>query len=550
MGILTATEAAWGAPIATEAGRRGLNYYQLRHNNPHLNALQQPFTTLDTEIAREQRELARATRGTPEYVRLQERVDTYNRLKLGKTKTPDGLTIAESEMGALEGGTRTAFTQAEVTRLRQLQDQERLLLAEKGEATAAWRGNPLGGIGRVTRGAAGAAGTYFFDSAVSSGLKSGGHDELAEFMAPSTLEILAVGGTMTAPVPKFVPGASGPVWARLGARALWEVGVDLGSKLVAYGYDKVTDPDVEKRHLNSAKQAQTDDHTKKTPESMNAAVDAWKVLANHDNQIQQALDETATQIGTTDPAKLTEVKRDLVALHAAFGEAWLDNGTRVGGPDFGGNVLAGSTKIHRIFEGKDFDFGGVALQNLNTARNVLNELGIYAIDPVTKKPTGDPVANRIYGSAGHGDMTRIMNPHKDLPTIYNDLKTMVEKNDPDAKWLSGWLASRVTDGKRSLAAEESAAMAAKQKGETFVPQFNNYVLAKIYQDQALLDMAYAAAGQDAPTHLKAAHDALKEAQRIGWGGRPITVGGKPAVRQSDLPELINTFKGLGGTVDW
>jgi hypothetical protein len=536
LGVLSATVNGFNAPLAVEGGRRGLNYYQQRHNNPHLKALQEPFNTLDAQITKEAKELAAATKGTTQYKELEERIETYKRLKLGQAKTADGQTISDAEMGKLESGDIKAFSSEEVARLKALQEQEKLLLAEKAEATAAWRGDLVGGFGRVGRGVAGGAGTYLFDSAVSSNLKLAGHDQWAQFMSPSALEIMAVSGTMTAPVPSFVPGAGGPWYARLGARALWEGGVDLASKLLAFGYDKVTDPDVEKRHLDSAKQAQADDHQKKTPESMNAAIDAWKLLGNHDNQIQQALDETATQIGTTDPAKLAETKRDLIALHTAFAEAWLAKGTRVGGPAADGTLINGPTTQHYIFEGKDFDFGGVALANLNTARNVLNELNLRGEDLVAK---------RVHSSLSESDVSRVLNPHKELPAIYDQLKTMVKNDDPDAKWLSTWLTTRVADQKKLLEAEESGAMKAKQTAEPFDPQFNNYVLAKVYQDQALLDMAYAAAGgQDRQKHLDAARKELDEAKRIGWDDREITVHGEHQRRPSDLPQLNELYRQL------
>src|SRR5262249_52343046 len=157
------------------------------------------------------------------------------------------------------------------------------------------------------------------------------------------------------------------------------------------------------------------------------------------------------------------------------------------------------------------DFGGMAMYSLNTARNVMNELGI---------PPTDLVAKRIYSSLSESDMSKIMNPHSDFPQVYDELKGLVQTKSPDAAWLSGWLNTRIDDEKKLMAAEESAAMAAKRDGKPFVPQFNNYVLAKVYQDQALLELAYADAGVgDRAAHMKTAHDALKEAQRLGWTGR-------------------------------
>jgi hypothetical protein len=538
LGILSATVHGWEAPLATEAGRRGLNYYQLRYNNPQIKELQQHFHALDAQIAKDTKDLARATKGTDEYARLEERVQAYKRLQLGKNKTANGQTIANAEMAKLESGQLKGFSTDEVAHLSALQDKEKLLLAEKGEAMTALKGERLAGAGRVIKGVAGAGATYWFDNTVSSNLKRGGNDAWAEFMAPSTLEIMAVGGTMTAPVPKFVPGAGGPWYAKLGARAIWEIGVDLTSKVVAFGYNKMTDPDVEKRHLDTAKQSQTDDHKQPTPNAMNNAVDAWKVLGNHDNQIQQAIDEAGSQIGTTDPAKLAQTRRDLAALYTAFGESRLEKGTKVGGQDVNGNGMNGPKNQHYLFEGTDYDFGGVAMRNLNTARNALNELGI---------PSTDLVAMRVYGSYHNSDMTRIMNPHNDLPKIYDQLKTMVHKNDPDAQWLSSWLTTRVADQKQLLTSEERAA---KEHGTKFVPQWNQHVMAKVYQDQALLDMAYAANGQDAQTHLKAAHDELQLAQHYGWDGHKISVGGQELRRQSDLPKLVEIYRSLGGTVDW
>jgi hypothetical protein len=90
---------------------------------------------------------------------------------------------------------------------------------------------------------------------------------------------------------------------------------------------------------------------------------------------------------------------------------------------------------------------------------------------------------------------------------------MVQENDPDAKWLSSWLATRVSDQKKVLSLEASAFSAAKKQG-------------------------------------RPSHDALKEAQFIGGMGREIKVNGQSQKRQSDLPQLIDIYKGLGGTVDW
>jgi len=541
MNILSATVYGFAGATGTEATRKGIDAYQ-KHNSPQFKRLQEPFTTLDQEIAQEKKAFARAVKGTPEYLRLQERLQSYKRLKLGEKKSADGNVIAEDEMAKLERGEIKGFSQEEVTRLKGLQDQERLLLAEKGEAGSALEFKRLMSLRNIGKGAAGATGVYLFDQAVSSNFKVGGHDKLAEFMQASPLEMMAIGGTFAAPVPKFVPGTGGPWYARLGARLLWEGGVDLSTKFLNFGYHQFTDPDVEKRNLEAAHRAQNEDHQKKTSDSMNSAIDAWKRLGNHNNQIQQGIDDAGSQIGTTDPAKLAQTRRDLVALYTAYGEARLNAGTRVGGPGSDGMPInGGPTKEHYLFDSKDYDFGGIAMRNLNAARNGLNELGISP---------SDPVAKRVYSSLSESDMSRILNPHKDLPDIYGQLRGLVHKNDPDATWLTAWMATRVTEQKKMLHSEEVGYENAKQAGQKFTPQFNNYVLAKVYQDQALLDMAYAAEGKDGQTHLKAAHDELKEAQRLGWDGREIKVNGTAEKRQSDLPKLIEMYRGLGGTVDW
>src|SRR5262249_21009153 len=153
---------------------------------------------------------------------------------------------------------------------------------------------------------------------------------------------------------------------------------------------------------------------------------AWKKLGNHNNQIQQGIDDAGSQIGTTDPAKLAQTRRDLAALYAAYGETHLAMGTRVGGPDSHGMPINGGPKDqHYIFAGKDYDFGGIAMYNLNASRNMLNELGT---------PNSDLVAKRVYSSLSESDMSRIMNPHSDLPDVYKQLRGMVNKNDPDATW--------------------------------------------------------------------------------------------------------------------
>jgi hypothetical protein len=179
---------------------------------------------------------------------------------------------------------------------------------------------------------------------------------------------------------------------------------------------------------------------------------------------------------------------------------------------------------------------------LNTARNALNELGIAK---------SDPVAKRIYGSLTNSDMTKIMDQHKDLPAIYDQLKTMVKTNNPDAQWLSSWLTKRIADQTQLFTKEQESTTAAKNKQTTFVPQFNNFVMAKVYQDQALLDMAYAANGKDVQSHMKSAHDMLQQARQHGWYGHQIkTENGEIQQRLSDLPKLTEMYKSLGGTVDW
>jgi hypothetical protein len=544
MSILSATVDGFKGAAVAEVGRRGYAYYQ-RHNDPHLRQLQQPFTTFNEQIAQEKQAFARATKGTPEYARLQERIRTYERLKLGQKKSADGKVISQDEMDKLEKGEVKGFTEHEIAQLKDLQAKEKLLLAEQGELGAGLQMKRIATLGRLGRGVAGATGTYIFDETIASNLKQGGHDNLAEFMHASPAEMWAMGATWALPVPKSMPlSGEGPWYARLGGRIIWEATVYAGTKILAYGYDKATDPDVEKAHLESAHQAQNEDHQKKTPDSMNDAIDAWKKLGNHNNQIQQAIDETASQIGTTDPVKLEQVRRDLVALYAAYGETRLEMGTRVGGPASDGSpimVNGAPVKDHYIFAGKDYDFGGIAMRSLNTARNGLNELGI---------PINDEVSKRVYSSLKNAYMMRITDPHKDFPDIYNQLKDMVHKNDPDAQWLSTWLATRVTDQKKMLHSEETAVKNAELNNQTFTATYNEYSLAKVYQDQALLDLAYAANGQDAQTHMQAAHDELKLAKYYGWDGRTITVNGEKKSRESDLPKIIEIYTGLGGKVDW
>jgi len=428
-----------------------------------------------------------------------------------------------------------------------------LLKGEGAEAWSRFSGDGYGGALRISRGLGAAVGSYYLDRVSSSFTTPG--SLASTFLIPSDAEMAVVAASSTLPVPKFVLGAKGNLLQRLGARALEEGVLWAGTKLGVMLYGETTDPAVERRSLDAAKQAQADDHLKKTTETMMAAIDAWKALGNHDIQIRQQLDDAQTQISTTDPAKLAETRRDLVALYTAFGETRLANGTQIGALGADGKPLNGpdwkpipNLKVHEVFGGTDYDFGGVALANLNTAKNVLMaELGIAS---------SDPVANRIYSNARSG-ISRILDPHEDLPAIFDQLKTMVQTDSPDAKWLSVWLATRVGDQKKLLSDEERAFLGAKELGHVFVPTFNNYVLAKVYQDQALLEMAYAAAGQDPRTHLAKAHDLLKLIKGengvrvpLSWDGRPFTRNGEPLKRGSDLPQIIELYKSLGGSIDW
>jgi hypothetical protein len=393
----------------------------------------------------------------------------------------------------------------------------------------------VSGAGRYVRGAFVAGGMYTIDSILSSNAEVAGNRARAQFFAPSSLEITAMGATMAAPVPKFVPGANGNLFARVGARFLWEGATWLGTKGLTYEIREYSDPVLERANLDNAKQAQNSDHTTRTPDSMNAAIDGWKKLGIHNNQIQQVIDDTISQIGTTDTAKLAETRRDLAALYAAYGEARLNMGTRVGGPSLNGTPIPGPDKQHYIFEGKDFDFGGMAMYNLNTARNLLHELGI---------PASDAVAKRVYSSLSESDMSRILNSHSSLNDVYGELRTMVRNGSSDAQWLSAWLPTRVQEQEKLWETEQAAARNARASGQPPVAQYNNYVLAKVYQDQALLAMAYAAEGKDRDANLRLAHDALNRAAEIGWDGREIKVNGVPQRRQSDLPQLQQYLKDL------
>jgi hypothetical protein len=551
-GILDGLVTSTTVPVVTEASRRALDLGKSTHATV---MAQRQIGAFHTEIQSDRTALAAAVPGSADQVRLQERVQTYDRLKLGERKVGVSAQNAESEMARLEESVRTGstaatgFTPDEIARLRTLQNGERLIYPAELPPEQRWarfQGNALTSIARVGRGTFGAVGTYTFDSIVSSNLGVGGHSEAAELFAPNKLTTIAMGATWTLPTPqsRVIPWSRGGTWyEQFGARLAYEGMVYAGSHGINYLWDKVSDPDVEKRDLASAKAATNEDHTKKTSDTMNSAIDAWKKLGSHNNQINQALNDTLSQLGTMDPAKLAEVQRDLVALYGAYGESRLGMGTRVGGPDSAGNELPGVDKAHEhyLFAGQSYDFGGVAMYNLNTARNQMNALGISP---------DDPAAKRIYSTFGESDMAHILNPHDSLPKVYDTLKDLVNKKSPDAAWLSGWIASRVTDEKKLVADEESNAMAAKRDGHPFVPQWNNYVLAKVSQDQALLDMAYAADGQDKDAHMRAAHDALRDAAKYGWNGKTISVKGKPFTRTSDLPELIKMYQGLGGTVDW
>jgi hypothetical protein len=547
-GIATGTTV----PIATETGRRLVN----GGKSTYATVLaQRQIGAFHTEIRADRAALTAAAPGSADYVRLQERVQTYDRLKLGERKVGVAAQNAESEMARLEEQVRTGntaatgFTADEIARLRTLQNGERLIYPGELPPEQRWarfQGNALTSMARVGYGAFGALGTYTFDSIVSSNLDAGGHTNAAEIFAPNKLTTAAMGVTWTLPTPqsRVIPWSRGGTWyEQFGARLAYEGSVYAGTHIVNYLWDKVTDPDVERANLASAKAATNEDHTKKTSDTMNSAIDAWKKLGAHDNQIYQALNETLSQVGTMDPAKLSEVRRDLVAMYAAYGESRLEKGTRIGGQDANGHDLPGVDKAHEhyLFAGLNYDFGGTAMYNLNTARNQMNELGINP---------NDPVAKRIYSTYNESDMSHILQPHDNLPKVYDTLKDLVSKKSPDAVWLSAWMTTRIADEKKLVAAEESNAMAAKRDGHPFVPQWNNYVLAKVSQDQALLDMAYAAEGQDKDAHMRAAHDALRDAAKYGWNGKTITVKGKPFTRTSDLPELIKMYQGLGGTVDW
>jgi hypothetical protein len=549
--------------------------------------LHQKIQTFNEKIANAQEKLKTAKQGTPEYEALERFIETSDKLRIGKPKTGEQREIADAEIARLKeahvygqefkelvktdtrllsmtsrASSDFAYLRDKATGVWKNEGKEILLtgtgkgsrvqadmdavgLDGSAEAARAIRSvEMVRGLKGLSKGVIGGGLAYGIDSWASSYFKS-------PFLAPSSLEIMAVSGTSMAPVPKFVPGAGGNLLQRLGSRVLWEGGVMLGSKLLKSGYDYFTDPEVEKRHLDGAKQALNDDRQKRTPESMGAAIDAIKALSNHDNQIQQMVDDTIAQIGTTDRAKQDAIKRDLVALHGAFALSALDNGTRVGGRDMHGNVINGPTQTHYIFAGKNYDFGGIALTNIITARNLMNELGI----PIT-----DPVAKRIYSSTTGSAMSKVLDPHKDeLPEMFNQLKTMAKNNDPDAQWLSGWLKARVVDQNRVLEDEEKLSLGALQKNQKWVPQLNEYAMAKVYQDQALLETAYAAAGQDPATHLQAAHDALKaifvspktgKPRNLSWDGRKTNVGGQIGSRESDLPEIIKMYQSLGGTVDW
>jgi len=548
LGVLDAAVTGGVSTIGTEALVSGNRYRQFRGVSASFAADQRALAAMEATP------LATGATRPAAYTRLQNRIESFEKLRIGQPKNVPEYGTAQTEMARLESEMRagrtaaTGFTADEIKRMARLQQAEGYRFADKGDFAddarfTALRGSLRGGVGRLTRGIAGATGTYWGDRFLSSNAAASGHDQLAEFLNPSKLEIAAMGATWTMPTPEFVPGAGGPWYARLGARALFEGTTWLTTKGAAFVWDKWTDPDVEKGHLAEAKQAQAADHAAKTPDSMNAAINAWKKLGEHDNQIYQVLNDTMSQVGTTNAADLAQTRRDLVAMYAANGEARLDNGTRVGGPDLSGKPIPGGPdKVHFILAGHNYDFGGMAMYNLNTARNVMNELGI---------PATDPVAKQVYSSLSESYMSRIMNPHSDLPKVYDELKGLVQKKDPDATWLSGWLPTQIANEKDLMAKEESASMAAKRDGKPFTPQFNNYVLAKVYQDQALLEMAYADTGTgDKVAHMKVAHDALAEAQRLGWTGREIKVNGVVQTRQGDLTQLVTMYKGLGGTVDW
>jgi hypothetical protein len=198
----------------------------------------------------------------------------------------------------------------------------------------------------------------------------------------------------------------------------------------------------------------------------------------------------------------------------------------------------------------------MAMYNLNAARNVMNELGI---------PPSDPVAKRIYASLSQSYMSRILNPHDNFDDVYKELRGIVKNGTGDGQWLTTWLATRFEDEKKLWGVEQAAERNARANGQIPVGQYNNFVLSKVLQDQALLAMSYAAEGIDRDKNMKIAHDALRLVQRwpsvdgrgnateipLGWDGFEIKVNGAPQRRQSDLPKLMALYRDqLHGVVDW
>jgi hypothetical protein len=515
---------ALGAAATTDFARRQLII------QPRIK--DEDFQLQYAKIDKERRGLARLQKSgsgqAPEAKILEERIKTYDRLKLGSTKTKTQQELTDETMAQLKEQRTGSFSPEEIDQLGKLKAKDSLISKE--------RSAEIGGAkdisARVLRGTLSGIGAFWLDKRLQHQ-----YPELARALAPTQWEIGVVSAMNTLPVPDRFPGAQGNIYEKMGAQLLWRVGPYVSTKAIEWLVDSRSPAAHVDRHEEAAQKALTEDRKEKTPSSMSKTIEAWKLLADEETRIDEVKNKRLSQMSTNDKAELQTIRRDMVGLYTAYGEIKLSKGVRIGGKDGDGNALLGKDgrslpeiELHYILAGKGYDFGGIALANFNEARMFLSDLGI---------PSTDPVAQRVFGDQKRSDMSKVLSPHENLTEVFAELKTTVQKNNLDAQWLESWLKYRGEKSERLSKIEESFSLAAKQDHCAYLPRFANYEFAKIRQDQALLNMAFVAAGQKPKEHLAMAKTELTEAYQKGWDGALVMGSSEP--RRSDIQKIVEMY---------